>query len=95
MSVHIFAKITVKEDRVEAVRAAMRALVTASQQEEGCLAYEAFVSQSDPTVIRVKEEYADMAAIQAHMAAPHFQKLVQDHADDFAAPLEADVLESL
>ncbi len=95
MSVHIFVKLTIKADRAEAVQASLRELVAATQAEDGCLGYAAFASQNDPTVIRLKEEWRDMQALQAHMAAPHFQQFGEQHTPDMAEPMEADVVQSL
>ena len=95
MSIHIFAKLQFKEGSEAAAHDTIRDLVAASNREEGCIAYAAFVSTNDPTVIRIKEEWASMEALQAHMQEPHFQELGTRHADDFAAPLEVDVTQSL
>ncbi len=95
MSVHVFAKMKVKEGTEDAVQASLRELVKASNAEAGCLSYAAYVSQQDSTVIRIKEEWADMEALQAHMSEPHFTKFGGQHANDFAEPLEVDLTQSL
>lgn len=95
MSVHIFVKLKITEGREAAVQAAMGDLIATTRAEDGCIGYDAFVSTQDPTVIRLKEEWRDMGALQAHMAAPHFQKFGSDHAGDMAEAMEADVVQEL
>ena len=95
MSIHVFAKMKIKEGREGDVQASLRDLVAGSNAEEGCVSYQAFVSNQDPTVIRIKEEWASMEALQAHMQEPHFTSFGGNHANDFAEPLEVDVTQSL
>lgn len=95
MSIHVFAKMKIREGREEAVQAGVRDLVAGSQAEAGCVSYQAFVSNQDPTVIRVKEEWKNLDALQAHMQEPHFTSFGANHANDFAEPVEVDVTQSL
>lgn len=95
MSIHVFAKMTFKEGTEEAAHATIREMAAASSAEEGCISYVAYVSNNDPTVVRIKEEWAGMEALQAHMGQPHFTSFGEKHAGDFAGPLEVDVVQPL
>ncbi|MDX2010075.1 MAG: putative quinol monooxygenase [Myxococcaceae bacterium] len=51
-------------------------LVDRSRAEPGCRSYRVFVDESDPDVLVLVEEYLDAAAVDAHRASEHFQRLV-------------------
>ena len=46
-----------------------------SLAEAGCLGYQPYVNPSDPTHILIVEEWTNKAALDAHFASPHFQRL--------------------
>lgn len=55
------------------LRPDMEAVVKASRQEPGCLAYTYGFDLLDPDLIRVFEIYRDDEALKAHGASEHFQ----------------------
>ena len=55
-----------------AVMKAMEAMVTASQVQDGCEAYNFARDVFDPTLIRVFEIWRDDARYQKHRTTPHF-----------------------
>jgi quinol monooxygenase YgiN len=59
------------EDREE-IATILRELATASRTEPGCISYIPHRIESDPDTIVIYEQYRDMAALDAHRAAPHF-----------------------
>jgi quinol monooxygenase YgiN len=59
------------EDREE-IAAILRELTAASRTEPGCISYVAHRVESDPDTIVIYEQFRDMAALDAHRAAPHF-----------------------
>jgi quinol monooxygenase YgiN len=59
-------------DKLEAARPAMKAVVEASRQEDGCILYGFGQDVLDPALIRVSEVWRDQAALDAHWSAPHF-----------------------
>jgi quinol monooxygenase YgiN len=59
------------EDREE-IATTLRELTAASRTEPGCLSYIPHRVESDPDTIVIYEQYRDMAALDAHRAAPHF-----------------------
>ena len=66
----------VKEaDRAEMVRLA-KELVSASQQDAGCVAYDLFESATRPDVLMICETWKDAASLSVHEQASHFVTLV-------------------
>ncbi len=55
----------------EQVGPALQALAAASQQEDGCLAYDVFESASTPGTFVTVEAWASQAAMDEHMTQPH------------------------
>ena len=79
--IHVLAIITTKPGLRAQVLEIFQANVPAVHAEEGCIAYEAVVdepsaaafAQFGPDTFVVVEQWASMAALQAHGAAPHMK----------------------
>jgi quinol monooxygenase YgiN len=56
--------------------ATAKALVEASLDDAGCVAYDIFTSATRPQVMMICETWADDAALEAHSASKHFTTLV-------------------
>ncbi|MDQ7990421.1 MAG: putative quinol monooxygenase [Candidatus Dactylopiibacterium sp.] len=69
------AVLTARPDRADALEAALKALVPPSRQEPGNLEYALFRLRETPEVFHVRESWRDQAALDAHVATPHFQAL--------------------
>jgi quinol monooxygenase YgiN len=54
----------------------LRALVEPTRKEPGCLAYELHSDPEDPTKFMFFEKFASQAALDTHVAAPHFKKFL-------------------
>ncbi|MGX9712958.1 putative quinol monooxygenase [Janthinobacterium lividum] len=76
MSLIVVATIDAQADHIDAVRAALEAVVPPSRAESGCLRYELHLDNKIPTRFIMLEEWADKAALTAHYATPHFLTLV-------------------
>jgi quinol monooxygenase YgiN len=48
-----------------------RAMVTATNAEDGCMHYSFSRDIADPDLIRISERWASQEALGAHMASPH------------------------
>ena len=44
--------------------------------DPGCIKYELYRDNSDPTHFAMIEEWEDQASLDAHMKAPHFLKII-------------------
>jgi quinol monooxygenase YgiN len=60
-------------DKAEAI---LRELRDASRKEEGVITFDVARSREKPNVFALWEEYKDKAALDAHVATEHFQRLV-------------------
>lgn len=76
MTLIVVATIDTQADHIDAVRAALEAVVPPSRAESGCLRYELHLDNKIPTRFIMLEEWADKAALTAHYATPHFLTLV-------------------
>ncbi len=59
------------ESDIAAMKEAIREMETHSRREAGCNDYTFSVETSNPNVIRVTEQWENMAALAAHFAEPH------------------------
>lgn len=67
----VLAKVKVGEGALEQARAAMAAMVAASNAEAGCIAYAFAQDLGDPSVLHIVEKWQDDTALAAHFATPH------------------------
>jgi quinol monooxygenase YgiN len=51
-----------------------RELIPASRLEPGCRLYVVHRAKSDPAKFFIYEQYDDEAALDAHIASPHFER---------------------
>ncbi len=63
----------VPPDQVEVLRPHMRAAITASRAEPGCVFYTLAEDMAEPGLIRAFEVYRDDAALLAHGESEHFK----------------------
>jgi quinol monooxygenase YgiN len=55
-----------------------RTLTEQTRKEPGCRVYLAHRSTTDPRKFFLYEQYTDQAALDAHRAAPHFERYVKN-----------------
>jgi quinol monooxygenase YgiN len=58
--------------------ALFRELIPATREEPGCRMYLVHRSPTDPRKFFLYEQYDDQAALDAHRAAPHFERCVKN-----------------
>lgn len=75
MTLIVVATIDAQPQHIDAVRAALEAVVPPSRAESGCLRYELHVDNNIPTRFIMLEEWTDKAALAAHDETPHFKTL--------------------
>lgn len=63
--------ITFDADKADTLLSAVAELVPATLAEEGCIDYGFWLSPTEPGVVRVVEQWADEAALNAHFATMH------------------------
>lgn len=86
--IHVMARITVRHEFSAPARDVMSALVNATREEAGCLAYELFQRPDAPHVFQTVEQWTDQAAADAHMATPHVGAAIAAAGPMFVAPPE-------
>ncbi|MBU5615039.1 putative quinol monooxygenase [Geomonas azotofigens] len=79
--VTIVAKLTAKDDCIEAVKAEVIKMVAPTRQESGCVEYRLHQDRSNPAVFVFYENWKDQAAFEEHMNSPHFKSYVAAVAD--------------
>jgi len=88
MGLYIFARFHSREGKEDAVAAALREEVEASQADAGCLEHRAYRSMRDPKLFFIHSHWIDEAAFDAHINLPHTLRFVEriepliDHALD-------------
>jgi len=72
LNVHIEAK----DGREEDLARELQSLVVPTRQEKGCLTYELHRDTENDKLFMFYEQFADQAALDAHIAAPYFKKFL-------------------
>jgi quinol monooxygenase YgiN len=72
-TIHVVARITAKPDAVPRLQAVLAALLEPTRQESGCHRYTLLQNRQDPTDFTFVEEWAGVAAIDAHLQTSHIQ----------------------
>lgn len=67
----VVAVLTAKPGQEDVVRQALRALVSPTREEEGCLAYDLFESGAAPGVFLTQERWRGQDDLDAHLQTPH------------------------
>ena len=74
MSYTVFATISVKPEHMEAAASAVAAIVAATRDEDGCIAFEPRRAADGSSTIMIFEEWADRDAFDFH----HAQEYTKD-----------------
>lgn len=83
--IKVMATLIAKTDKVDGTLAALSSLVEPTRNEEGCISYELFQSNDDPTEFVTIEEWRDQASIEAHMGSDHIAAALAATADILSA----------
>lgn len=75
-TVTVVAKVTAKNDAVDAVKAELLKLVPETRKEEGCLEYRLHQDRDDPAVFVFYENWKSLEHLEQHMKSKHFQAYV-------------------
>lgn len=88
MSIHIVARFVARPDSIEALRPILLGMLEPTRQEAGCIRYELINNTADPAEFLFIEEWANQAAIDAHMETPHLKGLVVSTQALLSTPLD-------
>ena len=81
----VVATLVSQADKVDDTQAALSALVAPTRAENGCISYELFQSDDDPTEFVTVEEWSDDEAMAAHLASEHIAAALAAAPDILAA----------
>jgi quinol monooxygenase YgiN len=80
----VVAVITAKAGSETLVGDALRALVQPVRSEQGCVAYDLFVSATDPATFVAIETWRSQDDLDAHLKSPHVQQALEAAGDHLA-----------
>lgn len=81
----VVARIVAKPGKEDALKAILLEVVVTTRGETGCRRYELLQSSGEPTEFLTLEEWADEAAIDAHLASAHVQRALTQAQELLAA----------
>ena len=70
----VIMRLAAKPDKVAELRAVLAAVVAPTRKEPGCRGYQVLQNDADPSDFTLVEDWANEAALDAHLAAPHTQE---------------------
>jgi quinol monooxygenase YgiN len=76
-SIRVVARVIALPDKVERVKAVLLELIEPTRQEKGCIQYELWHNQADPTDFTFVEEWTNKDALDAHLTSAHLQAAEQ------------------
>jgi len=77
MEIFIFTRCDAHPGKAAAFEEALREVVPASRQEEGCLNIHAFRSIRDPNVFYIHSRWRDEEAFETHAGLPHTTRFIE------------------
>lgn len=91
-AISIIAVLKAQPGKAAALRQALRALLLPTRQEPGNVDYSLFQLRDTPDTFYMRESWRDQAALEEHIALPHFQAFIAQMDDLLAEPLRLDYL---
>ncbi|HAX86686.1 MAG TPA: antibiotic biosynthesis monooxygenase [Cyanobacteria bacterium UBA11370] len=76
-TVRVVARLVALPEKVEELKAVLSGLIEPTRVEDGCIQYELYQNQADPTDFTFVEEWASSAALDAHLQSTHIQEAIQ------------------
>jgi quinol monooxygenase YgiN len=72
-TVAVLGTLRFSPDRIPELLPHLRALVDATREHDGCIAYDVALDPFDPGLIRFSELWPDQASLDSHQRAPHLE----------------------
>lgn len=76
-TVRVVARLVALPEKVEELKAVLSGLIEPTRVEDGCIQYELYQNQADPTDFTFVEEWASSAALDTHLQSTHIQEAIQ------------------
>lgn len=74
--IKVVARNVAKENKITEVIQLYKELVGLTRKEEGCIKYELYQDENDPTIITMIEEWESRKALDEHLKSEHFTRIV-------------------
>lgn len=74
--ISVVAKNFAQKDKVDEIIVLCKDLVNATRKEDGCIKYELYKDEKDPTILTFVEEWDSRDALEKHMKTEHFTRIV-------------------
>ena len=84
----LFAKLTVKSDRLDHFMKYLEADVSGTLKEPGCVYFDVLRDEKSSNVFYLYEVYRDRDAYAKHQNAPHYKAFFAEAGDTLVAPPE-------
>ncbi len=72
--VRVVARIPAKLEKVDELQALLLGLIEPTREEEGCIQYDLWHNQKDPTDFTFVEQWTSAEALDAHLKTPHLER---------------------
>ena len=92
--VHVIARFVAREGRENDLGALLESMLAPTRSESGCEAYELYESDSKGRFY-LNERWASLAALDQHMATPHFKRLEQTGRELVREPFEVNIVKGI
>jgi quinol monooxygenase YgiN len=76
-TIRVVARVIALPDKIEELKAVLLQIVEPTRQEEGCIQYDLFQNQTDPTDFTFVEEWTTKETLDKHLASEHIQTAVK------------------
>ena len=86
MTIKVVAHVTARPDTIDATRELLISLILPTRIEEGCVTYQLYQNEADPTDFTFIEEWTSDEHLDAHLATDHFKIAAARGAELFGAP---------
>ena len=92
--IHVIARFVAREGRESQLRALLQGLLAPTHAEPGCELYELYESDSSGRFY-FYEAWESQAALDQHMATPHFKHLKQTGGELVREPFEVNIVKRI
>jgi quinol monooxygenase YgiN len=73
-NVRVVARVKARPEKVAETHQLLTGLIGPTRNEQGCISYQLFQNDSDPTDFTFVEEWQSTSAFEGHLASPHVQE---------------------
>lgn len=74
--IKVVARNFAKKDKLNEIMKHYKELVELTRKEKGCIKYELYEDEKNPTVLTMIEEWEDRQALENHLKSEHFTRIV-------------------